>query len=445
MLDNAEKQAGVAAIPLYMEGASPRESEESYARDRANFVVRAYRQAGPVFRTYVDGREEVILGGLEANEFIWRNSDLWDFPEVFPAFGEQMGPDHLNVLEGDAHRQKRTILKPAFDQGPAMRYLPEYNAGFARELSALSKGEYFDGITFWAEAITKLNSETVARATMSEEVLKRMVRWEREMLGGISLGPARHAYYGRPAYAELRDEAMRLMGEIVDDHLRHPDRYSDHYSRVLQARLEASGGQPERHQMIDDLYYILFAGVENTARLANAVLALCWFNAEWLERVRGELDAWDGIDVMAVGKMTALKALIMETQRYCPMTFFLRRHPVRDFEFGGHRIAAGTKLYHASVLGHFLDEVYPGASTFNPQRFVEESRFVPRASGFFGGGVHICLGRNYTQLQVPLAVAQILKVYNPAYKDEASLRSLLSTMGRALPHEVWLALEPRPR
>lgn len=443
MLQTSNQSSSKSLVPLYVQGGSPVESEASYDRDRVKFMVQAYRELGPVFRTFIDGKEEIVLAGLEANEFIWRNSELWDFPKVFPAFGEQMGPDHLNVLEGEAHRQKRTILKAAFDQAPAMRYLPDYNNGFAKELTVLRKGEYFDGITFWSEVITKLNSMTVARANISDEVLRRMVRWEREMLGGISLGNARHGYYGRAEYVELHQAAMQLMGEIVDDHLNYPDRYSDHYSRVLQARLEMSGGNPERHQLIDDLYYILFAGVENTARLMNACLALCWFHPEWLSRVRHELDSWDGVDVMAVGKMTSLKALIMETQRFCPMTFLLRRHAVRDFEFGGYRIPAETTLFHASVLGHFLDDVYPEASRFDPQRFVDEGRFVPRANGFFGGGVHICLGRNYTQLQVPIAVAQMLKAYDPVYREEAPLRALLSVAGQPLPHEVWLALEPR--
>jgi cytochrome P450 len=354
-----------------------------------------------------------------------------------------MGADHLNVLEGDAHFEKRSFLKPAFDQGPAMRYLPDYNAGFARELAESTGPGFRENITFWAEAITKLNAQTVARVDLDEATLKRMVRWEREMLGGILIGEARHEYYRRPEYVLLRAEAMELMGRVVDDHIEHPERYTDHYSRVLQARLQQSGESPERHRLIDDLYYILFAGVENTSRLINAVLALCWFSPDWLERVRVELDRWDGSDVMAVGRMTALKAVIMETQRYCPMTFLLRRHAVRDFEFGGYQVPAGTTLYHASVLSHFLDEVYPGAARFDPGRFVEGGRFAPRANGFFGGGVHICLGRNYTQLQTPLAVAQTLKRYDLFYRDEKTLRSLLSVAGQPLPHEVWLTLRPR--
>jgi cytochrome P450 len=383
------------------------------------------------------------MGGLQANEFIWRNSDLWDFPTIFPAFGEQMGSDHLNVLEGDAHREKRAILKPAFDQGPAMRYLPEYNAGFARELARTADPSLRENITFWAEAITKLNAETVARVDLDEATLKRMVRWEREMLGGILIGESRHEYYRRPEYVRLREEAMELMGRVVDDHIEHPERYTDHYSRVLQARLQHSGEKPDRHRLIDDLYYILFAGVENTSRLTNAVLAQCWFSPVWLERVRAELDQWDGSDVMAVGQMTALKAVMMETQRFCPITFLLRRRSVRDFEFGGFRVPAGTTFYHASVLSHFLDEVYPDAARFDPGRFVEDGRFAPRANGFFGGGVHICLGRNYTQLQVPLAVAQTLKRYDVGYRDEQALRCLLAGAGQPLPHEIWLSLRPR--
>jgi cytochrome P450 len=443
MTTSAEAATGLERIPLYREGATDEESSRRFEADRPGFMVRAYRQAGPIFRAEIDGRRWVVLAGLESNDFVWRNSALWNYPIVFPAFGEQMGPDHLNVLEGEAHRHKRTILKPAFDLAPAMRYLPGFNECSHLELEAAVGRGPVELVEFWAETITRANSKTVAQADISGAALKRLVRWEREMLAGIQLGEARHVHYGREEYVQLRADAMALMGEIVDQRLANPRAWDDNFAGVLQARSRQEGGYPDRSCLIDDLYYILVAGVENTSRLINWTALYCQLAPEWLERLRADLETWDGRDVAALGQMTNLKAVIMETQRLRPPAFFVPRQSAQDFEFAGYHVPAGTDFLTAHAVGHFLDEVYEDAFRFRPERFVENARFVPRANGFFGGGVHLCLGRNHTMMQTPVALAQMLKFYDLHYRDEAELRTMLASPSRPFPAEIVAEVRSR--
>jgi retinoid hydroxylase len=443
MSTSAVVAEGVERIPVYREGGSDEESFQRFEADRAAFLVRAYRTKGPIFRTWMDGKMLVIMAGLEANDFVWRNSTVWDYPIVFPAFLEQMGPNHLNVLEGEAHRHKRTILKPAFDQAPAMRFLPGFNEWFGRELSGAQGRGPIDLVDFWAQTITKANTKTVAQAEVSDAALKRLVNWETQMLAGIQMGEARHAYYGREEYLQLRTEAKALMNRIVEERLADPGRYDDNYAGVLKARSVQEGGYPDRESLIDDLYYILVAGVENTSRLINWTALQCLFAPEWLARVRAELDGWDGRDVAALAGMASLKAVIMETQRLRPPAFFVPRRAAQDFQFEGYRVPAGTDTLTAHAVGHYLDEIYPNAFSFQPERFLENGRFAPRASGFFGGGVHICLGRNLTLMQTPVALAQLLKYHDVAYADEAELRTILGVAGRPFPLKIWAEIKPR--
>jgi cytochrome P450 len=436
--------AGVEGIPLYTEAGADGAAASDLPEDRAEFAVRALRRAGPIFRTWVDGRLRVVLAGLEANEFIWRNTELWDYPFLFPAWREQMGPDHLNVLEGAGHRGKRTVLKPAFDQAPAARFLPEFSRCFGRDLAAVLGGGPRDLIRFWSEAIARANTRTVARAEVGERELGRLVEWEHQMLAGIQLGPARQAHYARPEYLALHAEAFALMGRILDERLADPDAGDDNFARVLRARREAGPWPADRGCLLDDLYYILVAGVENTSRLINAAALRLWAAPEWLGRVRAELDGWDGEDPMALAGMPALKAVVMETQRVAPPVFFVPRHAARDFEFGGHRVPAGTTLLHANVVGHFLEETYPEPFAFRPGRFLEQGRFAPRSNGFFGGGVHLCLGRNHTLLQTPVALARMARDCDLVCGDEAGLRASAGA-ARELPAELWGEFGPRGR
>lgn len=446
MMERAEAaEESVAGIPLYREGSSDEESGRRLEEDRAGFLVRAYRSAGPIFQTRMGDRSWIVLAGAEANDLVWKRTELWDYPHVFPAFGEQMGPDHLNVLEGDAHRHKRAMLKPAFDQGPAMRFLPGFNVCCRAALERAQDKGAVEMVEFWAETIAWANTQTVSRVDLPDGELKRLVRWEREMLAGIFLGESRHAHYARPEYQALHGEAMALMGKIVDERLAHPDRHNDNFSAVLRARSAQPGGLPARESLIDDLYYILVAGVENTARLITWAALYSWLSPGWLERLRSELNDWDGADVAALAEMTGLKAVILETQRLRPPAFFLPRHSARDFEFAGYRIPAGASILSANTLCHFLEEYFEDPFAFRPERFMDGGRFAPRVNGFFGGGVHICLGRNYTLLQTPVALARMLKQCDLEFLDEAALREMIAHPKRQIPPEVRVRIKAGPR
>jgi cytochrome P450 len=437
MQKSATPAADVEMIPVYREGATDEESSRRLHEDRPAFVVRAYRKSGPIFRTSIDGKMWVILAGLDANDFVWRNTELWNSPVMFPAFLEQMGPDHLNNLDVEGHRHKRTILKPAFDHAPAMRYLPGFNQWFHKELKRAAAAGRVDMIDFWAETITRANTKTVVQAEVSDLELKRLVRWERQMLAGLFLGEARHAFYARDEYVRLKADAMALMNRIVEDRLANPALHDDNFARVLHARSQQDGGYPERHCLVDDLYYILAAGVENTSRLINWTALYCQFAPEWRDRLEAEIGGWDGADVMALAAMTNLKAVIMETQRLRPPAFFVPRQVAREFEFGGYRVPVGTDVLSANAMCHFLDELYEDAFSFRPERFVDNGRFVPRSNGFFGGGIHICLGRNHTMLQTPVALAQMIKYHRIAYADERALRAAMARPGIPVPPEIW--------
>lgn len=431
-------------LAIYREGATDLESFESYQKDPIQFHLRAFRRHGPIYRTHFRSQRWVVLAGLEANDFVWKNTRLWSYQEGNAPFREEMGPDHVTALDGDHHRQKRKILKPSFDLAPAMRFLPEFNRLFRQELADASVAPTIDLMKLWADIITKINSKTVARAEIPDDVIRRMARWEFQMLHGLFMEQQRPAYIGRDEYRELKAEVMTWLGRIVDERLAHPGKYDDNFEMTLRARAAEEGGTPDRDRLINDLYLVLLAGTDNTADLINWALQLAATDPGWLAELRAELAAWDGVDVMALAKLPKLKATIMETQRLRPGVLVLTKHSAETFDFAGYRIPANTKIIHAISLGHFLEECYPDPMTFKPQRFLEDGRFVPRSIGLFGGGTHICLGRNHSLMQSPIVVAQVLKNYDLTYQAPPPRSIVAGSTGARRERELWARLTPRP-
>src|SRR3712207_8985911 len=52
----------------------------------------------------------LFRSGPEANEFIWQNTDLWDYPKRMAVFREGFDEHCILQLDGEAHdRKKRNI------------------------------------------------------------------------------------------------------------------------------------------------------------------------------------------------------------------------------------------------------------------------------------------------------------------------------------------------
>ncbi len=432
----------VDEIPLYREGSSEEESVQRFQDDPIRFHLRAFRQLGPIYATYFRKRIWVVLAGLDANDFVWRNWKIWDYSEANAPFLNEMGPNHVTALDGDDHRDKRAILKPAFDQAPAMRFLPEFHRLLEDELTKVSN-QPVELTKFWARAITKINSRTVAQAEIPDDVIERMADWEYQMLRGLFLDDGRASYIERERYRALKTETFGWLRKIVDERLRNPRLHSDNFAATLRARAVQEGGDPDPERLVNDLYLILLAGTDNTSSLINSVLILVAACPEWFKALREELDSWDGRDVRALAQMSRLKASILETQRVRPGTFTLFKRAAEDFEFEGYRVPAGTDVLHVHTLGHFLEEVYEEPFRFKPERFLENDKFAPKTFGLFGGGSHVCLGRNHSLLQTPVAVAQAIRNYEIEFQEPPEEHVRVGYAGSRVHQELWVKLVPR--
>src|SRR6266403_470688 len=277
-------------IPLYREGVSDDESVLRFQEDPIGFHLRAFRQLGPIYATYFRKRTWVVLAGLEANNFVWRNWKIWDYSEANAPFLDEMGTDHVTALDGEHHRDKRTILKPAFDQAPAMRFLPEFHRLLGDELTKACN-QRIELTKYWTKIITKINSQTVARAEIPEDVIERMAEWEYQMLRGLFLDGGRASYIERERYRALKAETFTWLGRIVDERLTNPDLDDVNFAATLQARAAQEGGSPDRDRLINDLYPVLLAGTDNTSSLINSALILIAAYPDWLRALREELDS----------------------------------------------------------------------------------------------------------------------------------------------------------
>ena len=411
--------AGQKDIPFYRLGLPWVGTTRASKLDPYQFYLDGYRQCGPIYRTRLGGRTPIVLGGLEANDFIWRAPENWSYANGNVAFREQMGPDHVTQLDGKPHRARRQHLQPAFRPDTIMRQVPVMDGVIAAGLDQAA-GKPIDFTRLLATTIIRMASKTVVQCDLSEEMIHKMDVWEHDFIYGVNLRWMRHLYYRRPIYRRYKKEVFEEFGRILDARQAMTSPPEDNLTALLKAHEAGGGAPPTRWDLVNDIYLILLAGAHNTTNLLYWCLLYLNTQPEWRAALREELEPWDAKTFRGMSQFPRLKATIQEVQRLRPGSIVLPRTAATDMEFKGHRIPAGAPVVHANTLCHFLDEIYEDPFRFNPERWLDGKTYPAKANGFFGGGAHICLGMNMTLIHTPLILANLVRNYDLEFTFDPS-------------------------
>jgi cytochrome P450 len=102
-----------------------------------------------------------------------------------------------------------------------------------------------------------------------------------------------------------------------------------------------------------------------------------------------------------LGELALFEMAFKEAMRINPPVPGLPRTALRDFQFKGLDIPAGTRVAINTVFTHRMPEIWPEPLKFDPLRFMDAAvrarhkyAWVP-----FGGGAHMCLGLHFAYMQ----------------------------------------------
>ena len=408
------------AIPAYRVGVPFLGSTQQFRKNPFKFHLDGYHRYGPIYRSWIDGKNWIVLSGLEANDLIWRNTDMWSYREANAAFAEQLGPGHVTQLDGDPHKKRRQQLKPGFKMEAVMRYLPQMNQAAAELLPAMSDRPINITDAF-AELILEITARTTFRCELRPEMVKTMSHWEHDFIYGTSLRWRRHFYYGRPIYRRMKKQVFAELERILDERLQSKEEPDDNLTAIIKTSREA-GQTVDRWELINTIYLILLAGIHNTSNLIHWCLLYLCSDPAWTQELRDELNQWDTANFKGMNQFPKLKATIQEVQRLRPGAIIHRLTAARDFEFGGYSVPRGADIIHVNTLVHFLESVYEEPFKFNPRRYLEGRTYPPKANGFFGGGTHICLGMNLAMVHTPIILANTIRDYQYRFVSDPTMQ-----------------------
>ncbi|WP_209349454.1 cytochrome P450 [Pontixanthobacter sp. CEM42] len=383
---------------------------------------------GTVYRNKAFGGWVVALVGADANELVlFDRQKLFSSEQGWGPILDQLFPRGLMLMDFDHHRADRKALSIAFKPGPMRHYAGSLNRGIADAV----KDWGGDQMLFYP-AIKKLTLDLAADSFI-----------------GIEWGPE----------ADKINEAFVYMVQASVAPIRHPLPFTlmrkgvkgreflvDYFTKETHRRRKEGGGQDmfsqfataEREdgsllpvdEVVDHMNFLMMAAHDTITSSATSLIYLLAKNPEWQEKLRAEITAITGgsgdLGYDDLGKLELTEMAFKEALRMIPPVPSTPRRALRDFEFGGYTIPAGTHVGINAQYVHHMEEHWPEPEKFDPMRFTPDQvkarhkyAWVP-----FGGGAHMCLGLHFAYMQVKVLMAQILtryqieieEGYDPAWK-----------------------------
>jgi cytochrome P450 len=315
-----------------------------------------------------------------------------------------MGSRSLLLLEGREHLARRKLMLPPF-HGERMRaYEATVREVVAREVESWPEGEPF-ALHPRMQAVTL---EVILRAVFGVTDPARRARLAGG-LGKLLAGTASTGLqfsvllsrrFGGPdplaRLEALRREIDAMLSAEIEE--RRADPREDILSLFVTARFE--DGEPMDDQEIrDQLMTLLLAGHETTATALAWTFDLLLRTPVVLERLIAAVDADEDAYVRAV---------VSESLRLRPVVPLAGRRLSQELRVNGHVLPPDTDVTPAIWLAHTRPDRYPEPYAFRPERFLDNApatyAWVP-----FGGGVRRCIGAAFAEMEMRVALAEILR------------------------------------
>ena len=315
-----------------------------------------------------------------------------------------LGPRSLLLLEGSEHLARRRLMLPPFHGARMRAYEDTVREVVAEDVETWPTGEPFA----LHPHMQKVTLEVILRAVFGVTDPGRRAALGGHLAGlltdtasaGLQLAVLlQQRFQSAPdplkrLHARRREIDRMLDREIAE---RRADPREDILSMLIAAEFEDA-------EIRDQLMTLLLAGHETTATGLAWTFDLLLRHPETLERAEHD--------------ERYLRAVVTESLRLRPVIPLAGRRLAAPLEVQGHVLPPGTDVTPAIWLAHTRADRYPEPFAFRPERHLNggttTSAWIP-----FGGGVRRCIGAAFAEMEMRVAIAEILRrrTLTPASPD----------------------------
>jgi cytochrome P450 len=393
---------------------------QEFNRDSLGFIERLAREYGDIvparffyIRTYFLYHPDDIESVLATN-----NRNFIKPRSVRSPFFCRLVGNGLLTSEGEFWRRQRRLAQPAFHRqrinayGLTMVAYAEQMLANWREDEERDIHQEMTHLTMQVVTRTLFDTDVTHDAQAINAALQVIVepfssqatlKW---ILDNRLPTRAHRRFY--QAVRQIDDFIYR----IINERRASGEDHGDLLSMLLQAQDETDGTGMTDQQLRDETMTLFLAGYETTS------LALSWAWYLLAQHPEAEAKLWQELDEVLEGRAPRVEdmprlryteMIAKETMRLYPPAYIVGREALKDCEFGGQRIPAGTQLFMPTWVVHRDARFYEHPAQFRPERWTPEfTAQLPRYAYFpFGGGPRVCIGNTFAMMEFVLLMATI--------------------------------------
>lgn len=384
-------------------------------------LVELHRVHGPVCKFGVGGQQYVLMFGAEANELL-----LTDSPrdpkflsrDVLTLLIPVVGANAMVVSDGEDHRRRRALVRPAFTRRRIEGYVPTMVDEIHRMIGGWSSGQSVDAFADVRSCIRRIAIHSLFGDRLKAHT-DEIGRELQTALNYINRSPFLRFDHDLPGTAYRRAMAAR---ERVDRYVRaeiakrraEPDDQGDVLDALLESYFE--GDQLADLEVRDQVISLIASGYDSSSSAAGWAVYALLKHPEVMRRIRDEVERVAGDEPLTaelVRGMDYVDWTVSETLRLYTPGVLTGRTAVEDFEFAGHVIPAGAKVLYSQYVTHRMPELWTDPLEFRPERWDRDApdyrEPVPYSFVPFGGGYRRCIGYAFAELELKVLIAELAR------------------------------------
>ena len=394
----------------------------AFRRDQLGYLQALQREFGNMATIYIGNVPVVLLFRPEHVRYILtENPRNFTSREVAEGLRQLIG-DGLLTIDGEAHRQQRRMVQPAFHK----KRVESYASTMAHYTQEMLKDWHAGDRIDTARAMQELTLRIVGKCLFNLDMADRV----------DTLGSAFTEMIGNPigllegflnvridqpftAYGR-RMAAKRRVDEFIYRLIAQRRSETEDKGDVLSMLLEAQEGEIALSdtQVRDHIMTFVAAGHETTANALTWTFYLLSQYPAAREKLLAELKSVLAGRAPTIDDLPDLpytEWVLNESMRLYPPAWTQGRRAVEAFDLDGVHFPAGTMVMFSQWVIHRLPDVWGDPEAFRPERWdpVNEQKVPPWSYFPFGGGPRICIGMPFAQLEAKLLLATILQHYMP--------------------------------
>ncbi|MBD2771433.1 cytochrome P450 [Iningainema tapete] len=418
-LKSAQQMPGSFGVPIL--------SDLQFVATEGYGLIEGLHRYGPVFKTSIIGQKCAVLIGPEANRLVLQEqADCLSSYLGWRFFMEHVFGRPMMIQDGQQHMRTRRLMTPAFHSAALTSYFQTMETIASASLKDwATRGEI--NLSHELRKATLLVGIQLLLGVQAQQEIEEVGKYYNELLkGAIALLRFNVPFttYGRSQIA--RQKLKNQLQEIIAQRRQQGLQATQDVLGLFLATVDEDGNSLPEEQIMDELIHLVNGSHFTTAGVLSWAMFELAARPEWRDRLQQELNQVVGKESLNVGhlrQLTQMTYFLKEIERLYPPTSIIVRGVVKEIEYAGYRIEPGWSIIISQFLTHRLPEIYTNPEQFDPERFApgrEEDKKIPFSLVGFGGGAHICIGREFALMEIKIFLALLLRQYHWTITPEYS-------------------------